>query len=487
MTFARRVAVLAAPLALVVASAVAALAAPARTPARPSTPAASHTAPAGAPKPAPAKPAHAPSAEPIDAVAAMVNDEAVLVSDVEEQLYLFLQNLQAQGNGAMPDSAQVDTLRHRFLDQMIDERLLEGEARRQLVTATDAEVERQVDGAIASAKERIGGDAAYQEQLKRENLTESALRERYRADMRKQVVIEKLKQRQFPRHNVPLPEAETFFNAHKDRFPRVPGEVRLQVIQITPQADSAATAAGLAKIAGIRKRLMAGEKFAKVAAEVSEDPGSANAGGDLGFNVRGRMVKEFDDAAFALKLNEISEPVHSPYGWHILQVLDRDTVKTAAGRDSLDEGGKPLGEAHVRHILVRVTPTDADVARAQGQANHVRDEARRGTDFGTLVRRYSKYQGATGPDGDVGFVSLGTLQPQIRAGLDTLEVGQVSDVLPNPSGFNLFKVLDRHPEREYTLEEIREQLPEFVGNLQRQDKYEEWIKTLRAKAQIEYR
>ena len=438
-------------------------------------------------QPASAKPAKAQTGEALDAVAAMVNDEAVLVSDVEEQLYLFLQNLQQQGNARMPDSAQIDTLRRRFLDQMIDERLLAAEAKRQLITATDAEIERQVDAAVASAKERMGGETAYQEQLRKENLTEAGLRDRYRTDMRKQIVIEKLKQKQFPRHMVPQAEAEAYFKDHRDKFPKMPGEVRLQVIQITPEPDSAAAAAGLEKIRAIRKRLMAGEKFAKVAAEVSEDPGSANAGGDLGFNVRGHMVREFDDAMFSLKLNEISEPVRSPYGWHIIQVLERDTVKTVAGADSLDEGHKPVQEAHARHVLIRVTPNDADITRAQGLAERVRDQARKGTEFGTLVRRYSKYQGPADANGDVGFVSLGTLQPQIRAGLDTLEIGQVSDVLSNPAGFNVFKLVDRHPEREYTLDEVKDQLPDFVGNLQRQEKYEAWMKTLRAKAQIDYR
>jgi peptidyl-prolyl cis-trans isomerase SurA len=480
--FVRRVAALAAMLALAATVALAA------APARRATPAAA-PARTGAPAPAraTARPAAAANDQALDAVAAMVNDEAVLVSDVEEQLYLFMQQLQQQGDRAMPDSAEIDTLRHRILDQMIDDRLLQGEAKRQAIVVSDAEVERQVDAAIGQAKERIGGEEAYQAQLRKENLTESALRDKYRGEMRKQMMVERLKNKQFPRHTVPMAEAEAYFKAHKEKFPRVPGEVHLQVIQITPQPDSLALAAGLARIQAIRKRLVAGEKFAKVAAETSEDPGSAQSGGDLGFNVRGHMVKEFDDAAFSLKLNEISQPVRSPFGWHLIQVLDRDTVKTAAGRDSLDEAGGLVTEAHVRHILIRVTPNDADVQRAQALAVHVRDEARKGTDYSTLVRRYSRYQGSADPNGDVGFVSLGTLQAQIRAGLDTLEAGQVSDVLVNQSGFNLFKLLERHPEREYALDEVRAQLPDFVANLQRQERYEAWMKTLRAKSQIEYR
>ena len=457
-----------------------AVAAPVKNAPRPATP------PATAPRPAPAAPAPGSSDEALDAVAAMVNDEAVLVSDVEEQVYLFLQQLQQSG-GRMPDSAQVDTLRRQFLDKMIDDRVLQAEAKRQGITVSDDEVEKQVDAAIAQARERMGGEEGFQEQLKKENLTESQLRDKYRTDMRKELSVERLKQKQFPRHTITQAEAESYFLAHKDKFPRVPSELRLQVIQIPPTPDSAAVAAGLVKIQAVRKRISAGEKFAKVAAEVSEDPGSANAGGDLGFFTRGRMDKAFEDAAFSLKLNEVSAPVRSAFGWHLIQVLERDTVRTVAGKDSLDDNGKPMAEAHARHVLIRVTPTPADVERTRQLAEHVRDEAVKGMNFATLVHRYSHYAGPADADGDVGFVSLNTLQPQIRMGIDSLEVGQVSEVLPNQTGFNVFKVLDRHAERDYTVDEIRNELPDAVAQVQQQEKLDAWIKTLRAKSQIEYR
>ena len=105
----------------------------------------------------------------------------------------------------------------------------------------------------------------------------------------------------------------------------------------------------------------------------------------------------------------------------------------------------------------------------------------------TLVHRYSKYEGPADGNGDVGFVSLANLQPNIRAGLDTLEVGQVSDVLTNAQGFNIFKVTDRHPERDYTLEEIKKELPDAVSQVQFRERYDAWVKSLRAKANIEYR
>ena len=167
--------------------------------------------------------------------------------------------------------------------------------------------------------------------------------------------------------------------------------------------------------------------------------------------------------------------------------MERDTLKTRAGRDSLGRDGKPLLEAHARHILIRVPVTDDDAKRAKKLADRVRAEAVKGTDFATLVRRYSKYQGAQSADGDVGFVSMASLQPAIRAGIDSLEVGQISEVLPNQAGYNIFKVTDRKPEHAYTLEEIKDELPDAVAQMQFKDKYGAWMKGLRGKASIEYR
>ncbi len=421
-------------------------------------------------------------AQRLDGIAAIVNDDAILQSDVEEQLALLMQRAQTP-----PDSAELDTLRHQILEQLIDDRLIFAEAKRQGLTVSDAEIEKQVVAAIADAKERMGSEQAFREQLKRENTTEEKLREKYRSDLKKQAVGQRLMAKQFPEHKIPQAEAETFFKANIARFPKVPPEARLSVIQIPISADSATEAKGRAAVLAARKRVTGGEKFAKVAAEVSDDPNSARAGGDLGFFAMGSMEPTIEDAAFSMKLNQLSEPIRTPYGWHIIEVLERDTLKTRGGRDSLTREGKPLLEAHVRHILIKVNITDGDAERARALATRVRGEAAKGTNFGTLVRRYSRYSGQQTEEGDIGFVSMGNLQPSIRSGIDSLEVGQISEVLSNQIGFNVFKVTDRKPERPYTLEEIRDELPAAVAQVQLKDRYDAWIKTLREKAHVEYR
>jgi peptidyl-prolyl cis-trans isomerase SurA len=442
---------------------------------------------ATAPRPATSKPAAQParstSSGRLDGIAAVVNDDVVLQSDVEEQLYLFLMRSQAE-----PDSQTVDTLRRQVLDQLIDEKLVVAEAKRQGVTVTDADVAREVDAAVADAKQRMGSPEAFQAQLARENMTEEKLRAKYKEEVKRQMLGQRLVQKQLPRKTVTPAEAEAYFKAHPDKFPQAPPELRLAVIQIPVEADEQSERAARTRIDEIRKKIAGGQKFAKVAQESSDDAESARSGGDLGFFTPGTLEPDFDRAAFSQKIGELGQPVRSSYGWHLIEVIERDTVTMANGRDSLDASGKPVLEAHARHILARVKIDSTDVERARKLAEQVHGEAvKPGADFGALVKRYSKYQGPATPDGDIGFVSLGTLSPAIRAGLMPLKNGEISPVLVNPRGFNIFKLIDRKPERAYTLEEVRAELPTAVANLQFRDRYETWVKGLRSKARIQYR
>jgi peptidyl-prolyl cis-trans isomerase SurA len=442
--------------------------------------------PAAAQSPAAPPAAAMPSSPPpaasqrLDGIAAVVNNDVVLQSDVEEQLYLFLSRAQTE-----VDSTMVDTLRVQILNQLIDEKLIVAEAQRLGLSIPDAELGRQAQEALKETKARFETPAAFQQQLRKENMTEEKLLEKFRDEARRQALVSRMVSKQSTRRQLSQVEAEIYYKANKDKFPKAPAEVRLSVIQIPAAPDSAAEAQAKARAESIRKRIIGGEKFAKVAAEASDDETSGRSGGDLGYLVRGSMDPAFEKAVFSRRLNTVGDPVRTVYGWHVLEVLDRDTLKTRAGRDSLDREGKPLIEAHVRHVLVRVPLTDDDVERSRQLAVSVRAQAAAGKDFGALAKQYSRYAGPRSEDGDIGFLPLSTLQPNIRAGLDTVQVGGVSEVLINQAGFNVFRVTERKAEREYALEEIKDELTGVVSEMQFREKLEEWVKGLRAKAHIQ--
>ncbi len=147
-------------------------------------------------------------------------------------------------------------------------------------------------------------------------------------------------------------EIAQYFDAHRDAFTDHPGRAVLSVTRIPRVVTPADTAAARARALRIRAEIAGGAKFDDVARRESADTASASQGGSLGQMTRGQFVKPFEDAAYKLKPGELSQPVLSPFGFHIIRV---DSAKG----DTLD----------VRHILVRITQSDSSAARTDREAD----------------------------------------------------------------------------------------------------------------------
>lgn len=122
-------------------------------------------------------------------------------------------------------------------------------------------------------------------------------------------------------------DMSNYYTTHRDEF-RTPEQVKASHILLRVDANAPADVKGKAKdkAADILKRVKAGEDFAKLASEFSDDPGSKAKGGDLGFFSKGRMVKPFEDAAFTLKPGEVSDVVESQFGYHIIRVTEKKSA-----------------------------------------------------------------------------------------------------------------------------------------------------------------
>jgi len=121
-----------------------------------------------------------------------------------------------------------------------------------------------------------------------------------------------------------------YYDGHRDFF-KQPERIRAShiLIKVDPKADVAQKAAARRQLEQIQQKLAAGEDFASLARQYSQGPSSSR-GGDLGFFRRGQMVKPFEDAAFALKPGEVSGIVETPFGYHLIKVLEKkpETIAT---------------------------------------------------------------------------------------------------------------------------------------------------------------
>jgi peptidyl-prolyl cis-trans isomerase C len=173
---------------------------------------------------------------------------------------------------------------------------------------------------VSAIKQRFSSEDEFKKAISNMNLTEATLK----AQIKQRLAIKKLIDKKIAdKIVVTAVESKQYYTANQQLFKQT-GEVRAShiLIKLDPAADDAKKAEAQTKIKMIQQKLRNGEDFAELAKTSSEGPSSVN-GGDLGFFKRGQMVKPFEDAAFALKPNEISEIVQTRFGYHIIKVVEK--------------------------------------------------------------------------------------------------------------------------------------------------------------------
>lgn len=196
--------------------------------------------------------------------------------------------------------------------------------------------EREVDAYMEGLRAPYDDETAYQSALEGMQLTEAEIRWRFQQD----ALIGKLMDSQVgAKATVADDEVASFYETHMAYFVK-PGQVRAAhiLVRVPPQAGPAQRERARKKIDALHRRLLRGEDFAVLAIEYSEGPSNVR-GGDLGFFVRAQVEKPLADAAFSLRVGEISDVVESRLGYHIVRVLDRRPPEAIA----LDSVREPLG------------------------------------------------------------------------------------------------------------------------------------------------
>jgi parvulin-like peptidyl-prolyl isomerase len=268
--------------------------------------------------------ASSPGAKVVNKTVATVDGEVILMSEYERRAKPVIEEYEKFLTG--PDKEiRIKELKEKILEQMIDEKILISEAKRKKVKVNNKEIQ---DG-IGEIKKRFGTEEEYNQELTRQGLSE----EKFREQVKKQLMVMKLIDQEVKAKVVPPTdsEIEDFYKQNEAEMVE-PEQVRARHILIKVDENTDKKKA-LKKIREILKEVKKGKtSFAELAKKYSEGP-SAPRGGDLGFFIRGQMVRKFEEAAFALKVGEISDVVETDYGYHIIQCIE----KKAAEKKSLEE------------------------------------------------------------------------------------------------------------------------------------------------------
>jgi peptidyl-prolyl cis-trans isomerase D len=247
-----------------------------------------------------------------------------------------------------------------------------------------------------------------------------------------------------PRVQVNAADVQTYYEENYDEF-RIPESVEARhiLIRVAENADAAAVEAARAKAQAVHARALGGEDFAALAQEVSEDPAREN-GGYLGAFGRGNMVKEFEEAAFALEAGDLSAPVRTPFGWHVIKL----EKKTPARELTLEES-----ESRIRGLLAdREARTLAyDEAEAVFDASFgVADLQAAAAQKGLTAASTQAFTREEGPPG--GAIA----EPQRFAAVAfELQEKEISDIQEFSDGYYLIQVVARIADRIPSLEEVQ--------------------------------
>ncbi|MEO8525408.1 MAG: peptidylprolyl isomerase [Caldimonas sp.] len=403
-------------------------------------------------------------AQTADYIVAVVNQELVTAAEVQQRVDRAREEA-ARSRTPLPPP---NVLRKQAIDQLIDERVLITNARDSGVRVDEAEIDRAV------------GNVAIQNQLTTAQLRDRLRNEgvdyaKFRENVKDQMMVERVREREVA-SRIKVSDADIDALLEQRRASGAGLQFNIgQILVTVPEGASVAVVAERRERAlAALKRVRAGEDFATVARELSEDSNRAQ-GGEIGTRPADRLPDLFVKAVSPLKSGEIvPEVLRSGAGFHILKLIERKEGDAFS-----------VQQVHARHILLRPSAELSIEAATRRLAQFRREILARTKTFEQLARDNSE-DGSAAQGGDLGWSSPGQYVPEFEEAIAGLDVGGLSEPITTRFGVHLVQVVDR---RQVTLD--RKQQREQARNILREQKFEEayveWLRDLRGRAYIEMR
>jgi peptidyl-prolyl cis-trans isomerase SurA len=294
------------------------------------------------------------SAELVDRVAAVVNNDIISLSEVEARVAPDLQKLRGESDLAKRGSMRAELVK-RGLELLIGEKLMETQVRELNIEVADSEIEMGMDDV---KKQNNITSEQFEQLLGQEGYTLAS----YKSFMRKHLARLKLVNLKV-RSKVKISDEDLkaeYARWSHDEANEFEVHARHLLVQVNPKATAEQIEAARVKAVGLMEEARKpGTNFAELAKKKSEGPSAAD-GGDLGFFRRGVMVAEFEKAAFTLPVGGISDPIRTKFGWHVLKVEEHK----ALAAPPLDEVKDQLREKMLRGQLEKYTDQYVQELRA---------------------------------------------------------------------------------------------------------------------------
>jgi peptidyl-prolyl cis-trans isomerase SurA len=401
----------------------------------------------------------------LDRIAAIVNDGVVLDSDLESQIGAVSERLRAQ---------KLDLPAQNVLRQQVLERLV----------VQEIQLQRAQHDGVKVSDETL--NAALADVARRNNMTLSqlpqALAEQgldygaYREDLRKEITLTMLRQRDvLDRISITPKEIDQYLDKQAKK-PSANNEYNVShiLIAVAQEATQAQLDDAARRAAEVYQKAQAGEDFAKLAVAYSNSQ-TALEGGALGWRKETELPTFLTDVVAKLKRGQVSEPLRTPTGFHLVKLNDVRGGETKAIEN----------QVHVRHILMKTTEL-ADDATVKQKLSMLRERIEKGEDFAGLAQINSEDPGSAAQGGDLGWNGPGTFVPEFEQHLATLKDDEISEPFKTQYGWHIVQMLG-HRTFDNTDEMKRRRAMDAIRASKADEETEIWVRRLRDEAYVEYK
>lgn len=411
--------------------------------------------------------AEAPAASGVikmDRIIAIVDQNVITEQELADRIRSVSAQLEKQGTELPPQE---------ILEKQILERLISDSLQLQLAAQTGIKIDdTQLDKTIERIAEqnKLTVDE-FKDVLQKDGMSYRKFRE----DIRNEITIARLKERDVDNKiNVTDGEVDNFLTTQANRKDDQ-DEMEISHILIRTPEDSTPEdlQKAKAKMDDALKKLAGGASFEQVSASFSDAP-NALEGGSLGWKSSSQMPALFLEQLQTLQIGEVSKPIRSPNGFHLIKLTNRRG------------GNSPLviDQTHARHILIKLTEVVSE-KEAKQKMDGIKERLDNGTKFEDMARQYSE-DGSANNGGDLGWVNPGDTVPPFEKAMNELAPGEISAPVRSPFGWHIIQVIERR-KQDMTKEAARLKARQEIRTRKSEEAYQDWLRELRDRAFVELR
>lgn len=393
----------------------------------------------------------------LNKIVAIVGNEVIMLSDIDGQIaYMAMRDPKIN-----PEDKK---MRAEILSGLVDQLLISTKAIEDSIVVSDDEITQRLDLHLQGEIQRLGSDKRLEQVY---GMTMARVRNELREQIKQNLLSQTLIQKKFSELKITPREVEDFYAKYKDSLETVPPSLELYHIVKNVEANGKDKTSIFENARKIRDSIIAGGDFKQFAKKYSDDKATSDDGGELGWFDRGKLFPEFEKAAFNLATGETSLPIETPFGYHIIQTLEKkaDAIRT-------------------RHILLKLGQSSEDIERAKQFLRELAQKVSSGSKFEDLAKQFSDEKESKGFGGSLGIVPIAEIPDAFKEIVDKLKDGEVSEpVLYNtdklkPSYHIIYKKRSV-PESRPTLLTHFKEIELRATDFKKRDLYQKWIAELR--------